>query len=457
MPPPARTPWLEAARRITTARAAVELGQLVSKRVAERCPCCSVARPRDGRGRLAASGATGVGLSDDLRGWKCFACSESGDPIDFAALAITGRRLRECTPSERDEVRQFFARITGEAASSSPDGTPSAYIRTGPVRPAPSDHSDVDYDPPPPPSPTPPSSSPAFEPEPEPELLRPPLDQLQRLWRQCTTRVDAADRDDDIRARRTPALEIVAARQVADYLRSKRNLDPTLIADANLAVALVRDDRALGFMRIGRRRWFDMGYGLLLKLYDHHGVARNVLARCARELLPKMPKSTSPQGDGQTFKRSRLCMANALGRQMLQHGTHPSKWPAAVSGDPFPLESAWWPESEPFWLVIAEGELDYLTWATSPAWPESNPFAPAVIGIVEGSWHRCFAERIPLNTRIIISEQTKPDGSPDPAAQKYTAKIRATLEGRDDLTIDIWHAPSDGARDEHDDSEHEGI
>jgi len=375
----------------------------------------------------------------DGRRWTCLKCNETSDGVDFAALSLTGRRFRDCSTLERDEVRQFFARITGEASSSSPASNPSAYIRRGP----PGD--------PPSPSSTPPSSTPAFEPEPEPELPRPPLDQLQHLWRKCTARVDAFDLDADAIGR--PALEIAAAQEVSAYLRANRSLDPTSIADANLAVVMLRDDPSLDFARIwhpDRRRWFRwtaFGYTLLLRLYDHRGVARSVLARRVRSPGDGLQKSTSPTG----FKRARLCMANALGRQMLQHGTHPSKWPAAVSGDPFPLESAWWPESEPFWLIITEGELDYLSWCTSPAWPESNPFAPAVLGIVAGSWNRDFAARIPLGTRIIISEQTKPDGSPDPAAQKYTAKIRATLEGRDDLTIDIWHAPSDGARDEHDD------
>ena len=437
MPPPARTAWLEAARRVTTARVAVELGQAVLNRYLERCPACNEARHRDSRGRLAASGSRGV--LHDLRGWNCLRCNEGGDGVDFAALSLTGRRLRDCSSLERDEVRQFFARLTGESSTGDPTRPSASYIRRDT-----------------PPSSTPPSSTPAFEPEPEPELPRPPVEQLQHLWRKCTTRVDAFDRDDDVLNK--PALEIAAAREVSAYLRANRSLDPTSIADANLAVVMLRDDPTLDFARVwhpDRRRWFRwtaFGYTLLLRLHDHQGVARSVLARRVRSPGDGLQKSTSPYG----FKRARLVMANSLGRQMLQHGTHPSKWPAATSGDPFPLESAWWPEGEPFWLVIAEGELDYLTWATSPAWPESSTFAPAVLGIVSGSWHRCFAERIPFGTHVIISEQTKPDGSPDPAAQKYTAKIRATLEGRDDLTIDIWRAPGDGVRDEHDDDDSQG-
>jgi hypothetical protein len=381
-----------------------------------------------------------VGLTPDLERWVCFHCNEDGDSIDFASLVLTGRRLRDCSVLERDQVRQWFLDLTGASASSPASTTPPGRLYK--------------------------EESPSSTPGPalEPELPRPPIDQLQHLWSKCSTRCDmTAEHAERIRLERTlnPAADagLRVAIETAEYVRRQRNIDATTLADAGLAVALVRDDRALSFARLWDRdakrwlRWFDTGYLLLFKLYDHRGVARSVIARCVRTPPTGLPKSASPEG----FKRARLVMANGLARQMLQHGTHPSLWPVATSGDPFPLDDAWWPADEPFWLVIAEGEPDFATWCTSPVWPESNPFAPAVLGIVSGSWNRDFATRIPVGTRVIISEQTKANGETGHAAQQYTQKILATLTDRSDLTVSIWRAPEcDGdEHDEHDDTTEE--
>ena len=79
-------------------------------------------------------------------------------------------------------------------------------------------------------------------------------------------------------------------------------------------------------------------------------------------------------------------------------------------------------------LWIAEGATDYLTCAT--AWGDAAEDAPAVIGILSGSWTPSIAARIPSGTRVVIAVDH------DQAGEKYAARIAASLAGR--CTLERW-------------------
>ncbi len=78
-------------------------------------------------------------------------------------------------------------------------------------------------------------------------------------------------------------------------------------------------------------------------------------------------------------------------------------------------------------LVICEGVPDFLTWATR--WGDAAETAPAVIGIISGSWTTEVAARVPAGTRVAVRTHG------DRAGAKYAQQIAATLRDRCVLTF----------------------
>jgi len=72
--------------------------------------------------------------------------------------------------------------------------------------------------------------------------------------------------------------------------------------------------------------------------------------------------------------------------------------------------------------VIAEGEPDWLTWASRQA--DSDEQGPAVFGVESGSWTAEIAARIPDSTRIVIRTHL------DASGETYARKIATTLSPR---------------------------
>jgi hypothetical protein len=73
-------------------------------------------------------------------------------------------------------------------------------------------------------------------------------------------------------------------------------------------------------------------------------------------------------------------------------------------------------------VLIAEGVPDFLTWAS---WfGDTAEDAPAVLGIVAGSWTPEIANRIPNDAEVFIRTH------PDSAGSEYAEKIIASLMGR---------------------------
>ncbi len=190
----------------------------------------------------------------------------------------------------------------------------------------------------------------------------------------------------------------------SDFLRS-RGIDPRVVEERGLALALPEDAHVPPWARFGARgpKWVTAGYRLLLPLYDHHGEIRSARARY---LGKRHPKSLAPDGHECTG----LVMADALGLYLLKHGSRP-EW--------------WTPDAPPLRVVIAEGETDFLTFACEAS--DADEHAPAVLGVVNGSWTAELAARLPDGAHVIIATDN------DDAGEKYAARIASTLAGRADL------------------------
>lgn len=73
-------------------------------------------------------------------------------------------------------------------------------------------------------------------------------------------------------------------------------------------------------------------------------------------------------------------------------------------------------------LIVTEGVPDFLTWATLRG--DADEFAPAVIGIISGSWTEEIAARVPSATAVYLRPHA------DAVGDKYSAQIVKTLVAR---------------------------
>src|SRR5262249_38341057 len=73
-------------------------------------------------------------------------------------------------------------------------------------------------------------------------------------------------------------------------------------------------------------------------------------------------------------------------------------------------------------LVVVEGEPDWWTWATR--WGEAHDLAPAVLGLVSGSWTEEIAARVPDGTSVVVrTHADRPGGG-------YAERVVRSPEGR---------------------------
>jgi hypothetical protein len=112
----------------------------------------------------------------------------------------------------------------------------------------------------------------------------------------------------------------------------------------------------------------------------------------------KPAKSLAPAG----VRVAGMVMACPLGVQLLG-GNVPTWWRSRI-------------------VVIAEGEPDWLTWASRQ--PEANEDGPAVFGVESGAWTPDIAARIPDGVTVVIRTHL------DDAGDRYAAKIAGTLRDR---------------------------
>ena len=194
----------------------------------------------------------------------------------------------------------------------------------------------------------------------------------------------------------------------SDFLRS-RGIDPRVVEERDLAVALPEDTHIPPWARFGAHPWPAAGYRLLVPLYDHHGEIRSVRARY---LGKRHPKSLAPKGHECTG----LVMADALGLYLLKHGLRPS----------------WWtPDAPPLRVIITEGETDFWTAACEAS--DANEHAPAVLAVFNGSWTRQLASRFPDGCHVIIATDSDAEG------EKYAAQIVESFKGRA-VRLQRWRA-----------------
>ena len=227
--------------------------------------------------------------------------------------------------------------------------------------------------------------APRRQPSPSPATTLPSRTEVSALFRASQPTLEDAD--------------------VAAYLRS-RAIDPAEVdRRLSLARALPPDAKCPTWAYKSpspgepARPWTTGGYRLLIPLFSP-GQWAPVSVR-ARRITPGEPKSIA--GRGLTTRN--LVMADSLGRHLLEKRRQPSDWPTAAR----------------LRVVIAEGEIDFLTLATW--WPDEHP-SPAVWGIVSGSWSPELAACVPSGALVELRTD------PDPAGERFAEQINATLGAR---------------------------
>lgn len=185
--------------------------------------------------------------------------------------------------------------------------------------------------------------------------------------------------------------------ETASWARS-RGIDPAMVADRCLAFALRGDAPAPSWARLGGRPWPVAGYRIALPLWEAQGALASCHARSVRR--DAEPKGASPAG----HQVAGLVLADAGAGAMLEHGT--------LAGE----------------LWITEGVPDFLTAAT--AWGDAADPAPAVLGVISGSWTAELAARIPNGARVVVAVHH------DDAGARYLERIVETLGSR--VTLERW-------------------
>lgn len=185
-----------------------------------------------------------------------------------------------------------------------------------------------------------------------------------------------------------------------------RAIDPDAVAERDLARALPVDAVVPRWARFRGATWPDLGYRLIVPMYDHRGELVSVRGwrieetRDAELLVDAtFEEVRAAQADRETLAKrlppaghrmSGCVMANRVALEML-HG-----------------------KSKPSRLLIVEGEPDFLTWATLTE--------DAVIGINNGSWTRELSLAVPGGTEVSI--RTHADNKGD----SYAASVIESLE-----------------------------
>lgn len=180
------------------------------------------------------------------------------------------------------------------------------------------------------------------------------------------------------------------------WLRS-RGIDPAAVEDADLARALPATGALPSWATFQRRTWRETGHLLVVPMFDHLGELVSLHSRYIGDGATDAPKSLTPAGSSNRG----AVMADALGRLLLAG------------------EAAAWPHLR---VVVVEGVPDHLAAAAQAS--DADEDAPAVVGIVSGSWSAEIASRIPPGTAVALATD------PDEAGEKYAQEIAATLAGR---------------------------
>ncbi len=193
------------------------------------------------------------------------------------------------------------------------------------------------------------------------------------------------------------SLPVTQDEVVTTYLAEVRGLDPELVALWDLARVLPFGVHLPALARCGVRSWTQSGHRLVFRTYDDAGKFVSLRARFVGQAA-NARKTLAPTG----YTTKGLVLACPLAAQLL------------AGGPP-----DWWTAHD---VIIAEGDMDFLTWATQQH--ECCEDGPAVFGITTGAWTQEIADRIPAGARVVIRTHD------DAAGDKYAEKLHATLAGR---------------------------
>jgi DNA primase len=107
------------------------------------------------------------------------------------------------------------------------------------------------------------------------------------------------------------------------------------------------------------------------------------------------------------YDKAKLVFACPFARLVLKHGAKPS----------------WWADDAPtFRVVVAEGEIDFLTCAADAS--DANEHAAAVLGVTSGSWTAELAARVPDGAVVVVATDD------DKGGEAYARRIVDTLAPR---------------------------
>lgn len=220
-----------------------------------------------------------------------------------------------------------------------------------------------------------------------PSLLmphRPPEHGVQRFWSNC--------------------VRVTDDHEVVHWL-GKRGLDAGIVEDRDLVRVLPANALCPRWARFcggpweHSTPWTETSHRVIFPLWGPTGTMETVHARAVHPLDVKgRDKAASPAG----YQVSGTVMADVTARALLKGG--PPRW---------------WRTRDVF---IVEGAPDFLTWATR--FGDAAEGAPAILGVIAGSWSEAIASRIPSNCRVLVMTHD------DQAGEKYAAAIINSLLGR---------------------------
>ena len=217
-----------------------------------------------------------------------------------------------------------------------------------------------------------------------PSPHRPPPQELRQFWADC--------------------LPVTDDQVVAAWLR-KRGLDQSFIEDRDLVRALPTNASCPRWARFcggpweTSTPWTETSHRAIFPLRGPTGAMETVHARALNPLDVKgRDKAASPAG----YQVAGTVIADVTARALLRGDT-----------------PDWWRSRDVF---VVEGAPDFLTWATR--YGDAAEGAPAIFGVIAGSWTEAIAARIPSGCRVLVMTHN------DPAGDKYAAAIINSLLGR---------------------------
>jgi len=183
--------------------------------------------------------------------------------------------------------------------------------------------------------------------------------------------------------------ELAACKQWLD----SRWIDPEIVELYNYGTAITESTAKFPWATFKRQHWCNTGYRALFPLYNSQGKLTSVRARWVSYQKP-FTKVINPAG----YEVQGTILADRQALGLLRDK---------------PLKDF------DGYIVIAEGDPDYLTWATRN---KENTFA--TFGVFNGSWNSQFASKIPEHSNVVVATHYDDEG------EKYFRRIYETLKDK---------------------------